>query len=201
MRIREHALIRSYLTAVEQEAAALPDGRREELLADLTEHISVSLAEAGDESDETVRQVLGELGTPRAIVESAVAEDPGPAVDRLHAGSDLRTGLVLILLPLSGSVGPLLHTVGLVAAVVGVSLLWSSKQWGLRDRVLGTLIPVSALVVGYALEMFFGYMSFDFGYPPFAVTAVLAAVVPVLGSVHLFRAARRRNAARTAPSV
>ncbi len=50
-----------------------PPARREELLADLTEHITVSLAEAGDESDETVRRVPDGLGSPRAIVESAAA--------------------------------------------------------------------------------------------------------------------------------
>jgi uncharacterized membrane protein len=198
VKTREHALVRRYLTAIEQETAALPAARREELLADLTEHISVALAEADDETDETVQRVLDQLGRPSAIAESALAEEPAPTEDELHADSDLRTGLTLILLPLAGSIGVPFKTLGLVAAVVGIALLWTSKQWRLHDRIIGTFIPVSSLIVAIGLELLPGFFGISAGYPRLILIAVLAPAAPVLGSVHLFRAARRSNAARAA---
>jgi uncharacterized membrane protein len=194
----EHTLVRRYLAAVEQETATLPAERRAELLADLTEHISVALAEAGDETDETVQRVLDQLGRPTAIAETALAEEPAPTDDELHAGSDLRTGLILILLPLAGTIGVFMRTLGGVAAVVGIVLLWTSKQWNLRERIIGTFIPVSSLIVWLGLELLPGFFGVAPGYPRLILIAVLAPAAPALGSVYLFRAARRRNAARAA---
>ncbi|MYV65578.1 hypothetical protein GT043_06415, partial [Streptomyces sp. SID2131] len=51
-----HPLVTDYLAAVEREASFLPAGRREELLADLREHLDVAV---GDERDpEAVRAAL-----------------------------------------------------------------------------------------------------------------------------------------------
>jgi uncharacterized membrane protein len=196
VKTREHALVRRYLAAVEEETAALPAERRKELLADLTEHISVALAEAGDETDESVQRVLDQLGTPSAIAESALAEEPAPSADELHADSDLRIGLILILLPLAGSVGVFFKTLGLVTGLLGITLLWTSKEWNLRDRIIGTFIPVSSTIVWIGLELLVVPLASGSGLPPVIVTGGLAFAVPVLGSVYLFRAARRHNASR-----
>ena len=189
----EHPLVRQHLATVAQETTALPAGRREELLADLKEHISIALAGADEQTDETVQQVLDELGTPRTIAESALAEEPVPTTDELLAGSDLRTGLTLILLPVAGSIGVFLTTLGFTAGVVGLALLWTSKQWNTRDRLLGTLIPVSSIAVWIGLELVFAAAGFEMSVPRMALTAALALAAPLLGSVYLFRAARRRN--------
>lgn len=53
--------VRDYLSAVEREASALPADRRQELLADLAEHIEVTRAERPDAA---IGAVLAELGDP-----------------------------------------------------------------------------------------------------------------------------------------
>ncbi|MCZ0979884.1 hypothetical protein O1L60_15135 [Streptomyces diastatochromogenes] len=70
----EHPLVTDYLATIEREASFLPAGRREELLADLREHLAVAV---GDEEDpEAVRTALERLGSPSAIVAAARAEEP-----------------------------------------------------------------------------------------------------------------------------
>ncbi|MFE1892793.1 HAAS signaling domain-containing protein, partial [Streptomyces microflavus] len=55
--------VREYLATVERESTALPPAARQELLADLSEHIEVARAERpGD-----VRAILHEVGDPRTI--------------------------------------------------------------------------------------------------------------------------------------
>ncbi|CAB65588.1 MULTISPECIES: HAAS signaling domain-containing protein [Streptomyces] len=53
--------VRDYLAAVEREASALPADRRQELLADLAEHIDVTRAERPDVA---TGEILAGLGTP-----------------------------------------------------------------------------------------------------------------------------------------
>lgn len=64
-------LVRDYLAAVEREASALPAERRQELVADLAEHIEIALAERPGGSD---REILRELGDPRTIAATALQE-------------------------------------------------------------------------------------------------------------------------------
>ncbi|MFE0339599.1 HAAS signaling domain-containing protein [Streptomyces sp. NPDC058955] len=69
----DHPLVAAYLDSVARETAELPADRRAELLADLREHIEVSDAR----DDAGVRAVLAELGEPRTVAASALAEE-GP---------------------------------------------------------------------------------------------------------------------------
>lgn len=63
--------VRDYLCAVEREGSALPADRRQELLADLAEHIEVARAERPDAA---IGKILAELGDPRTIAATALAE-------------------------------------------------------------------------------------------------------------------------------
>ncbi|MGQ4427819.1 hypothetical protein ACN6LL_002927, partial [Streptomyces violaceoruber] len=63
--------VRDYLAAVEREASALPADRRQELLADLAEHIDVTRAERPDVA---TGEILAGLGDPRTIAATALAE-------------------------------------------------------------------------------------------------------------------------------
>ncbi|MEE1746683.1 MULTISPECIES: HAAS signaling domain-containing protein [unclassified Streptomyces] len=63
-------LVREYLAAVEREASALPAERRQELVADLAEHIEVALTER----PESCRDILRELGDPRTMAATAFQE-------------------------------------------------------------------------------------------------------------------------------
>jgi hypothetical protein len=63
-------LVRDYLTAVAHAAADLPAVHRDELLADLSEHIAVARSQCAP-TEAGVRTILDRLGHPLAIVDAA----------------------------------------------------------------------------------------------------------------------------------
>ncbi|EDY44408.1 HAAS signaling domain-containing protein [Streptomyces sp. SPB074] len=66
----DDTLVRDYLAAVAREGALLPPDVRQELMADLGEHIEVALAQRPG----SVREILAEVGDPRAIAATAMQE-------------------------------------------------------------------------------------------------------------------------------
>lgn len=83
MTITEYPLVKKYLATVAREAAGLSPERRNELLADLEEHIAVALAEASASGDDEIRAVLARLGDPRTIAATALGEErPAPQTSR-----------------------------------------------------------------------------------------------------------------------
>jgi len=72
-------LVNDYLHAVEQALAGVPASRRDELLADLSQHIAAKRAELGpeQETEVEVRSILELLGDPEELADEA----------RLDAGS------------------------------------------------------------------------------------------------------------------
>jgi hypothetical protein len=99
---RQERLVLDYLASVAAAAADLPPARRDELIADLSEHIAVARSQsAGTEAG--VRQILDRLGHPDEIVaearHDAIAADPGGAAigaDQRHALIEADQGHVLI---------------------------------------------------------------------------------------------------------
>lgn len=92
--------VRDYLSAVEREASALPPDRRQELVADLAEHVEVTRAER---PGATLGEILAELGDPRTIAATALAEAgsrPAGAPAEGGAGDPVRRGKVHPLVPL-----------------------------------------------------------------------------------------------------
>jgi HAAS domain-containing protein len=77
---RKHAddLVADYLARVRQAAAALPPGRREELIEDLRQHIAAARAELPRETEADVRTLLDRVGDPAAIVAEAMVGEPPP---------------------------------------------------------------------------------------------------------------------------
>ncbi|WP_180930287.1 hypothetical protein [Streptomyces sp. AJS327] len=75
MKAAERTEIQNYLAAVEREASALAPERRQELRADLAEHIEAAL----DERPDAVEEVLRELGDPRTIVATVLRETGAPS--------------------------------------------------------------------------------------------------------------------------
>ncbi|MFD9907356.1 HAAS signaling domain-containing protein [Streptomyces sp. NPDC059063] len=190
MKAPDHALILAYLTDVARATTALDPARRAELLADLREHIEVSLAEAGTRDDATVRAVLAQLGDPVAIAASALAEAPpvpaAPEQDRL------RTRLTILVLACTGPLtligGPLAMV---LAAAVGVYLLSTSTRWTTRQKLAGgalTLsLPALLLVGGVAGAGRIGPMEL-------LLLLLLNVLLPVLGARLLWRATRNARA-------
>ncbi|GGY91023.1 hypothetical protein CP967_26650 [Streptomyces nitrosporeus] len=156
-------LVRDYLSAVGREASALPADRRQELLADLAEHIEVARAERPDASP---AEILAELGDPRTIAATALAEAGHGTAGATGAGAwtagptgipagdggapPARRGKVHPLVPLlmltlslpfmmvfSAQPGPLF---GVLFRIVGAVLLCTSVHWTAVQKTTGVLL-------------------------------------------------------------
>ncbi|MEE1742593.1 hypothetical protein PUR49_39610 [Streptomyces sp. BE147] len=155
-------LVHDYLSAVEREASALPADRRQELLADLAEHIEVTRAERPDAA---IVVVLAELGDPRTIAATALAETGNGAQDRSGAGASARRGKVHPLVPLlmltlslpfmmvfPDLPGPLF---GVLLRVTGAVLLCTSVHWAAVRKTTGVLLAAvlpSVVIVTWNLS-------------------------------------------------
>ncbi|WP_369144636.1 hypothetical protein [Streptomyces sp. R44] len=181
----EHPLVTDYLATIEQEASFLPAGRREELLADLREHLAVAV---GDEEDpQAVRAALERLGSPSAIVAAARAEEPettavpAPAKDPQPRS---RTVTTAVLLGISGVATAVSPFVGVVVLVVGLVMLWTSTAWEQRTKVFATVLTV-ALPVLIILGMFL--LAARVGPTELLVVLALGIALPATAAVRLLR--------------
>ena len=88
-------LVEDYLGAVSYACADLPPDRRDDLLADLREHIAAAREVLYQPTEAAIRTILDRLGEPSAIAEEALLGEPGvgrptvaghPAVGSVPAG-------------------------------------------------------------------------------------------------------------------
>ncbi|GGV19002.1 HAAS signaling domain-containing protein [Streptomyces spectabilis] len=182
----DHALVRAYLTEVERATTALPAARREELLADLREHIEVSLAEADTRDDATVRGILDQLGSPAAIAASALAE--APAMPEAPEPDRLRTRLTILVLAASGPLMLIAGPLAMLAAIAaGVYLLSNSTRWTARQKLKGAALTLSLpalLLVGLVAG------ADRIGPTELLLLLLLNVVLPLLGARLLWRTRR-----------
>ncbi len=76
-------LVAEYLAAVDRAAADIPPSRRQDLLADLREHIAAARAELDPETEAGIRTILDRLGDPAVIATAArldLTPPPAPPV-------------------------------------------------------------------------------------------------------------------------
>ncbi|WKX71321.1 hypothetical protein [Streptomyces sp. XD-27] len=187
MTITEHPLVRDYLRAVARETAGLSAERRNELLADLEEHIAVAIAEesaSGD--DDGIRAVLTRLGDPRTIAATALGDEP-PA-PQANRG---RTIATLVVLAMASPLALFTPVLGVPALIGTLWLLWTAPQWRHRDKVIGTAAAIMPLLF-WAAQFVVAEGSLHFGFGAAFIPASLAALaLPAAVSLHLLRAARR----------
>ncbi|MEU4227134.1 hypothetical protein AB0F17_22780 [Nonomuraea sp. NPDC026600] len=69
-------LVEDYLAEVAHATAGLPAARREDLMADLREHITVARADLDPPTQAGIRTILDRLGEPAAIAEEARLGEP-----------------------------------------------------------------------------------------------------------------------------
>ncbi len=119
-----HPLARDYLKRLKKAAAILPRARRTELVGEIEAHLSEAIPAGASEAE--ALNVLERLGEPAEIVAEAWTGQ-APA----STGLNERVAVPLLL------VGGFLFGVGWV---VGVVLLWNSRVWTLRDKLIGTLV-------------------------------------------------------------
>lgn len=125
-------LVDVYLRQLRAKARGLPRTRRDELLQQIQEHLHEAASPGSSETD--IRNALERLGEPDTII----AEE----FQRLGIRS-ARAGrlewIVVLLLPLGFAVIPVLGW------ILGVILLWISRVWTTREKLIGTLVPPGGL--------------------------------------------------------
>lgn len=133
MGMSDDELVSDYLRHLEAAASELPADRRRELLEEITTHIAEARSASSGQPG-GVRAILDQLGAPEEIVR---ADGIGAAASARSAmpGQLGTLEIIAIVLLLIG--GVVLPVIGWAAGVV---LLWLSPRWGLRDKLLGTLI-------------------------------------------------------------
>lgn len=119
-------LVDDYLRRLELELTDLPAGKRNEILEEIRGHIAEARQETAAESNADVMNILDRLGDPAEIAAEARGGPQGRPSSELRRFGTLEV-LALALL--------------LLAWPVGVVLLWVSKAWTTRHKLLGTLVP------------------------------------------------------------
>ncbi|MFE6224972.1 MULTISPECIES: HAAS signaling domain-containing protein [unclassified Streptomyces] len=189
----DHPLVAAYLDAVARETAELPADRRAELLADLREHIEVSDAR----DDAGIRAVLAELGEPRTVAASALAEEgPRPAAPAAPAApapagplAGRQAARLIAALPALGGLVVLAQpALGALVLAIGLALLWMSPLWTARHKRIGTATAVAVP----ALLLLGGLMLAGGRIGPLEVLllGVFLVAVPAAGAAVLLRALR-----------
>lgn len=159
----DHPEVTRFLARLDEAAAALPPGRREELVAEIRDHLRDALSVgAGDEA--ALRETLDRLGDPADIV-AAEADGAPSAAPAAPAVPVWQTGppgqqpwpaprvspwggleIAAVLLLTAGTV-----VVPVVGPLVGLVLAWVSERWTRREKVVATvltMLPVAVLVAG-----------------------------------------------------
>jgi uncharacterized membrane protein len=139
MIITVNPLVRAYLDELRDAARDLPRARRTELVQEIEEYLVEALPPDAGEAE--VRTALDRLGAPEQIV----AEERGRAgVSVVQAGWG--EWVAVVLLAIGGVVIPVLGW------VIGAVLLWASRIWTVRDKLIGTLVVPGGLI-GAALML------------------------------------------------
>lgn len=129
-------LVDDYLRRLEHAAAHMQRARRTELVAEIRGHIDTALRQEQAAGEAAVRNVLDRLGPPEDIVEAA--EPPSPPGDR-RAGV-LEIGALLALI------------VPFIGWLIGTVLVFASRIWSRRDKLIGALLlllPIAVLSLGF----------------------------------------------------
>ena len=184
------ALILRYLQDLEAELHDLPANRRQELLDEVGEHIAAARAGLDPETEAGVRTMLERLGDPADIAAEARERfgvrppPPRPATPWLEV-----IALVLLVIPFVGW-------------VVGVVLVWLSRLWTTRDKLIGTIGGLSWVVAGLGTVMTSAGGSRAVGSAPLGppetdllalFLVVIPFVLPIVAAIYLGFRLRRRT--------
>jgi hypothetical protein len=131
-------LVRRYLAQLDTALQGVDASRREEILADVHEHIEEGRTGLDPDDAASVRTLLDRVGDPAAIAAEAGAPPPGSR--RWDAWA------------------PWLIIFGFIASglgwIAGVLILWASPTWSQRDKLIATFVPLAGLVA-----LFFGLVA------------------------------------------
>jgi len=200
------SLTANYLAQLEQEARRLPADQAADLVADIRDHLSTAVSETDTEAH--TREILDRLGTPRAVVDGALAdagEAPtapippapptappggvGPYVDRLGGAvqnarqpgvwGGFETAALICLL--GAEIGFILLPIAGVAWIAGLVFLGISRVWTSKEKVLGYLLIGSGFPLA-ALTLLAGIVALPFA----VVSSVTCSGTAVAGTTDGF---------------
>jgi uncharacterized membrane protein len=182
-----------YLARLELAAASLPADRRDELVADVREHTTLALPEAG-----SIEDVLARLGEPEAIVAAELA-DMGATTSALTPPRRERPRLSVetrALLLLTAGFSVVLPFVG---PLLGLWVASGSTRWSLIQKRTAALIVVVILVapaaallpMAFAGELTWLVTTGGFLLPFVPLAGILAATHLVLSSAIVISVSRR----------
>jgi uncharacterized membrane protein len=143
-----HPLAADFLSRLDAAASTLPGPDREELVAQIRDHIDAALTPDATEAD--VRNLLDDLGTPEQIVAAARQEyalTSMGAVDHLPPRRRVAVFeiVALVVLVLGSLALPLL-----LGWLPGAVMVLMSRMWSWRDKVIGLallLVPLAVTLV------------------------------------------------------
>jgi uncharacterized membrane protein len=173
--------VKQYLRHLRAELRGLPRGRRQEILAQIGEHISACRSEPGVEKED-VHSLLQRLGDPAELAadarESFGVRRPRPGV--FEATALLLSGLGPLVVLFAAIATPTtasswVRVLGSVLLAVPMSL---SRIWRVRDKVIGTL-----LLIGGSIGLPFLMHLYDQTSHVEGTSAALLTTVLVVGSV------------------
>jgi hypothetical protein len=127
-------LVENYLRRLRKASRELPREERGELRAQIGEHLRDALPDGASEA--TTRTALERLGDPTALVAEHLDRLGVPA---RRVGTQEWAAIILLL------IGGFILVAGWF---VGVVLLWSSRAWSTREKLIGTLLVPGGLAVG-----------------------------------------------------
>ena len=132
-----HPLAADYLWRMRHAGRELPPDRLRDLLVEVEAHLSEAIPVGA--SDDEALEVLERLGPAGDIIDAEQPRVPAPVDSR-----SWREWTAVILLPLGGlAIG--------VGWLVGLILLWSSRLWTTRDKLIGTLIVPGGLATALVM--------------------------------------------------
>ena len=130
-------LVDDYLKELDRSLAGLPSARRKEIVAEIEEHIYEQLSELDQApTDSQMRNLLDRVGDPHELAVEARERFDIPVPEPRWTDY-----LALLMLPFGGLLIPF------IGWLAGVALLWSSRVWSDRDKLLGTLIVPGGLLL------------------------------------------------------
>jgi hypothetical protein len=131
-------LVQRYLAQLDIALQGVDTTRREEILAEVHEHIEEGRTGLDPDDAASVRTLLYRVGDPAAIAAEAGAPPPG------SRRWDAWAPWLIIFGPVASGLG----------WIAGVLILWTSPAWSRRDQVIATFVPLAGLVA-----LFFGLVA------------------------------------------
>jgi len=180
MTTKADTLIDRYLNDLQAELRGVPANRRRELLEEVGEHITQARAALDADTEAAIRTVLERLGDPAEIAADA-RERFGVQTAKPFTPWLEVIALVLLVIPFLGW-------------VVGVVLVWLSRLWTTRDKLIGTLGGMSWVVAGLGTIMMSAGGSRPVGSAPLEpagpgaveiIAFVVPFVLPIAAAIYL----------------